>query len=193
MGTMTAARTCASCGSELSGDVRWCVRCYAPIRELTPRAPVWVPGEFVDGPIVTNGAVPHWSRWEKSQTTFGPFGRITITVVTLLWLLAAVGHSPITAVFMLPLSVVIIRSVWQAGWVVPSHEAALAAPAAHEPDSKWLWDRSDVIGSLVLAAAWAAAIAILLYVDDPIARFIVVLSGVVTAAAWAFHKVAGGR
>lgn len=190
---MTAARTCASCGADLSGGVRWCVRCYAPVRELTPRAPIWAPGEFVDTPIVADGAVAHWSRWEKSQTTFGPFGRIAVTVVTLLWLLGAIGQSPITAVFVLPLSVVIIRSVWQPGWVVPPHEAAVVAPAAHEPASTWLWDRSEVIGSLVLAAACAAAIAILLYVDDPIARFIVVVSGVVAAAAWAFRKVAGGR
>jgi hypothetical protein len=190
---MTAARTCSSCGAELSGDVRWCVRCYAPVRELTPRAPVWGPGEFVDTPIVTNGAVPHWSRWEKSQTTFGPFGRIAVTVVTLLWLVSAIGHTPITAVFVLPLSVVIIRSVWQPGWVVPPHEAAVAARGAHEPASTWLWDRSDVIGSVVLATAWAAAIAILLYVHDPIARFIVVVTGIVVAAAWAFRKVAGGR
>jgi hypothetical protein len=154
---------------------------------------VWGEGEFVDTPIVTKGAVPHWSRWEKSETTFGPFGRIAITAVACVWLLGAIGQSPITAVFVLPLSVVIVRSVWRPGWVVPPHLAAVAAPPPREPASSWLWDRSEAVRSIVFAAAWAGAIAILLYVDDPVARFIVLVSGVVLAAAWAFRTVAGGR
>ena len=75
---VTASRTCRSCGAELPGVVRWCTRCYEPVRELTPREPVWAAGEFVDQPIVRSGAVPHWSRWEKSATTFGPSSTVYI-------------------------------------------------------------------------------------------------------------------
>lgn len=39
---------------------------------------------------------------------------------------------------------------------------------------------------------WLAGDAVLLYVDDPIPRFIVLVTAVVTIAAWAFRKV-GGR
>ena len=49
---MTAPRTCRACGAPLAGNVRWCLRCYEPARELTPRASVWEPGTFVDAPIV---------------------------------------------------------------------------------------------------------------------------------------------
>ena len=77
---MTAPRTCRACGAPLHGDVRWCLHCYEPARELTPRAAVWAQGEFVDNPIHTGGPVPHWSRWEKTATTFGPWGRIGLSV-----------------------------------------------------------------------------------------------------------------
>ena len=38
---MTAPRTCRACGAPIAGNVRWCLRCYEPARELTPRASVW--------------------------------------------------------------------------------------------------------------------------------------------------------
>jgi hypothetical protein len=190
---MTAARSCASCGADLPGDVRWCLRCYAPVRELTPRAPVWADGEFVDTPIVAKGHVPHWSRWERSETTFGPAGRIAITVGALLWLTGAVAQSPITTVFVLPLAVLIIRSVWRPGWVVPPEQAAVRPPTPRAPVSTWLWDRSELVTTIAMAAFWGCAIAVLLYVEDPLARFVVVVSGTVALGAWAYRKIEGGR
>ena len=83
---MTAPRTCRACGAALPGEVRWCLLCYEPVRELTPRERVWAPREFVDNPIHTGGSIPHWSRWEKSPTTFGPLGWIALTVAFFLTL-----------------------------------------------------------------------------------------------------------
>ncbi|MFL5791157.1 MAG: hypothetical protein ACJ76A_06595 [Actinomycetota bacterium] len=120
---MTASRTCRACGAKLPGDVRSCGQCHEPVRELTPREPIWHDGEFVDQPIHTGGAIPHWSRWEKSATTFGPVGRLAITTIAVLWVASAAVRSPLTIVFVLPLVVALIRSVWQRGWVVPDPAA----------------------------------------------------------------------
>src|SRR5262245_37696280 len=162
---MTASRVCRACGADLAGNVRWCLRCHEPVRELTPREPVWRDGEFVDQPVHTGGAVPHWSRWEKSATTFGPAGRLTITVVAVLWLLSAAIRSPLTLLFVLPLMIALIRSVWQRGWVVPSHAAAPARMTPVGPMSTWLWDRSEFWRTCGLAGIWLAGAGVLISVD----------------------------
>jgi hypothetical protein len=176
------------------GEVRWCLRCFEPVRELTPRGPVWAPGEFVDTPIVTKGPVPHWSRWEKSATTFGPTGRIAITVVALVWLVTAVTQSPITIIFVLPLVTLLLRDVWRRGWVIPPDQTATAAPApSPQPMQSWLWDGSDAAGTLVAAAISFVGVAIMLYVANPIARFIVIVTAMVACIAWLVLKVGGAR
>jgi hypothetical protein len=147
----------------------------------------------VDTPIVTNGAVPHWSRWEKSQTTFGPAGRIAITVFALMWLLGAVTQSPITTIFVLPLVTLLIRDVWRPGWVIPPDQAAKVPPAPLPPISAWLWDRSEFLRSLVLALVWIAGVTVLLNVQNPIPRFVVVATAVVAGAVWAWRKIGEGR
>ena len=190
---MTASRTCRACGADLPGDVRWCLRCYEPARELTPRAPVWGDDEFVDTPIVTKGPVPHWSRWEKSATTFGPAGRVVVTVLAALWLLSSAFNTPITVIFVLPLSMLIVRNVWRPGWVIPPHLQAPIDTPTQEPLRAWLWDRSDFVSSLLLAIASAVGVGILLSVQNPIPRFVVMVTAVVTVACWIYRKVAGDR
>ena len=93
---MTAPRICRACGTPSSGNVRWCLRCYEPARELTPRAPIWGEGSFVDVSIVRGRSVPHWSRWEKTSTTLGPVGRTAWTFAVVAFLLSSVLGSPIT-------------------------------------------------------------------------------------------------
>ncbi len=187
--SVTASRTCRTCGAHLSGTVRWCGQCHEPVRELTAREPVWHDGEFVDQPIHTGGAVPHWSRWEKSATTFGPVGRITITTFAVLWVMSAAIRSPLTIVFVLPLVVVLIRSVWQRGWVVPAHLTAKHAAPAAEPESQGRWADGEIQRAVVIAVISLAGGAVLFSVDDPIPRFIVVVTAIVALAAWALRKV----
>jgi len=75
---MTAPRMCRKCGAELPGHVMWCLRCYEPVRHLTPResAP---PGVV----FVSRGPQHRTSRWRAGPTTFGPVGRILITALLL--------------------------------------------------------------------------------------------------------------
>jgi peptidoglycan/LPS O-acetylase OafA/YrhL len=56
----------------------WCVRCYEPVRHLTPRAPQ-LPSFDVHEPP----AEPRTSRWHAGPTTFGPVGRIVTTAIVL--------------------------------------------------------------------------------------------------------------
>jgi hypothetical protein len=187
---MTAPRTCRACGAALRGDVRWCLNCYEPSRELTPRAPTWAPGEFVDAPIHTGGTVPHWSRWEKSATTLGPAGRVGTTVVTVLWVLGAAGNSPLTLIFVLAVAGVVLHAIWARGWIVPGDE--VAAPP-REPVSTWLWDRSEFVRTVVLAVIAMVGVGLLMYSPDPVVRFVVIVTAVVVGCFAAFRKVSGDR
>jgi hypothetical protein len=57
---MPASRNCTKCGAALSGAVRWCGRCYEPVREFTARAPLHQ-GDFVGDPRpVTGGVLCAW-------------------------------------------------------------------------------------------------------------------------------------
>jgi hypothetical protein len=121
---MTAPRTCRACGAELHGDVRWCLQCYEPARELTPRRAVWAPGVFVDNPIHTRGAVPHWSRWERSATTLGPTGRVVATVVFLSTVSMALSAGGFLYVLLFPVTAsVVLPAIWARGWIVPGDDA----------------------------------------------------------------------
>lgn len=73
---MPAPRNCRSCGATLPADVRWCLRCYAPATELTPRAPLHT-GGVANTPRPTEVT----SRTKASATTFGLAGRIAVTAV----------------------------------------------------------------------------------------------------------------
>ena len=75
---MPAPRNCRECGAPLDPDLRWCDLCWAKVVEFAPRPQMQGGGV---GPL-RNDQV--YSRWAKSPTTFGPFGRITCTVVMVL-------------------------------------------------------------------------------------------------------------
>jgi hypothetical protein len=75
---MTAPRTCRKCGAALPPSVRWCGQCLEPVRELSPRPSD--AGNYV-APLLTP---PRYSRWRAGSLTFGPVGRVAITVVVVL-------------------------------------------------------------------------------------------------------------
>lgn len=104
--------------------MRWCLRCYEPAREFSPRPPLHR-GDFVDTPHHFGGHVPHWSRWEKGATTFGPMGRVLATAVILGGVLAAPGAFAIAAVIGVP---VLLRDIWKKDWVVPDEPEAGPLP-----------------------------------------------------------------
>ena len=76
----------ADCGSDLSADVRWCTRCYAPVTEFAPRERLHE--GFVGKPWHDHDDSGHWSRWEKSPTTLGPGARLGGTIFILAWLIS---------------------------------------------------------------------------------------------------------
>jgi hypothetical protein len=102
---------------------------------------------------------------------------------------SAAAQSPITLVFVLPLVVAVIRSVWQRGWVVPAHLVPEhpMRPAAHAP--RLPVDRSEVLGGIALTALEIAGGVILLYERDPIPRFVVIVTAIVAVAVWAWRKI----
>jgi hypothetical protein len=90
---VTAPRACRSCGAPLPHDVRWCLRCFMPVLELTPRERQLPPlDQAEDPPPWVNRSplrddperAPTYSRWRAGPTTFGPVGRVAITMVVLL-------------------------------------------------------------------------------------------------------------
>lgn len=129
---MPAPRNCRKCGAPLPADVRWCSLCSEPSVTFSPRAPLHR-GDFV-GPVVTTGGHrPHWSRWDRSATTFGPVGRIVCTVLFLLTIPLALSWGMFLWVLFLPVTAPFaLGAIWAKGWVVPG-----------EPDLPPLPDRPD--------------------------------------------------
>src|SRR6478752_5546004 len=129
---MPAPRSCRNCGKPLVPDLRWCPACYEPAREFAPRAPLHH-GDFVGSPIPTSGHVPHWSRWEKSATTFGPTARVVTTLILLSTLLPAISYANIVYVLTFPVAAaVVLKAIWAKGWVVPD-EPDLSPLPVDEP------------------------------------------------------------
>jgi len=190
---MTAPRVCRACGAPLAGDVRWCLRCYEPARELTPRSAVWEPGTFVDAPTVRGPSVPHWSRWEKTTTTFGPVGRVAWTVVVVSFLTSALTRSPFMLLFELPAAIVILHGIWARGWFVPSEtdEATLRDAIPDEPASSWLHDTTDIKQTVWLTLAGLLVMGTIMY-GPLIAKFAAIAIAVVVGS-FVFFRGALGR
>jgi hypothetical protein len=176
---MPAPSTCRNCGAALPPDVRWCGLCYEPVREFTARAPLH---DRVPAPEPRRriGLVPagdernggHWSRWERTSTTFGPAGRLAVTAAVGGWIVSA--FFTMFVVFWLILVFIggwILREVWRKGWVPEERILASVAPQTPRtelhpepptpPAPSWTPTRTKVAwagsGALALAAALAFA------------------------------------
>ena len=157
---------------------------------------MWRPGEFADEPVHTGGPIPHWSRWEKSPTTLGPVSRVALTIIIVSWLLSVAVGNPLTLVFVAPLMAVILRGVWMKGWVVPSDQAAETTSSDHVPEgplSSWLWEREELVSTVAGALLALVLVGVVMTVDNPIAKFVAIVAGVVTAGFLAFRKIEGRR
>ena len=68
---------CLTCGASLRADAQWCGQCSTVI----PQVPDEEPSLRRSLPEQAALAKPqHYSRWRKSETSFGPVGRILITL-----------------------------------------------------------------------------------------------------------------
>jgi hypothetical protein len=124
---MTAPRTCRSCGSDLSPDVRWCGLCKEPVREFATR-PTTREGFVADiAPRVRT------SRWRASPLTFGPVGRLVVSAIVMLVLLMGTSQTgwwtPFGLWFFMGwfiLASLVLRQTWQP---VPIEDAERWLPA----------------------------------------------------------------
>jgi hypothetical protein len=184
---MPAPRTCRACGAPLLPDVRWCGRCHEPVCEFSARAPLH-DGDFVAMPRHTGGAAPHWSRWGKDATTFGPRGRVGITATLVLFLvIGAFTQFLLLWLVEVIVGAWILKDVWRPAWVVPGEDAQARRPLP--PDGRvadWLFDRDE----LVLTAAGvivALGIGLAIMTGPPVVRFVTIF-GVVILSGYLFFR-----
>jgi hypothetical protein len=125
--------TCHSCGATRSPTMSWCGQCYAPNGRATPTiaAPVAAPATagvpaLMIRPAPVLPPTVRRSRWRKTQTTFGPVGRVLWTFALIvpvpLFIVAGVvgdffafGVAVIWAFVIMPMG---LRAVWRAGQVL---------------------------------------------------------------------------
>lgn len=157
---MPAGRDCVRCGQVLGSDVRWCLACYEPVREFTPR-PEGVLGGFVGDPVPDRST----SRWAASPTTFGPAGRLAVTAVVLAVgaaELLVLGTTPFGLWFLLGFAIIaafVLRSTWRPVPVQtpdPGRVGALARrmPRLAVPVPRWGWLVLAVVALIGAAFAW---------------------------------------
>jgi hypothetical protein len=121
---MTAPRSCRRCGATLPTDVRWCLRCYAPIQELTPRdrqLPALAETEILDPRSVRPDYAPlRTTRKRLSRTVAGPMsfglvGRLALTALIVVLLPWSGWIGPLGIVYsigFLPIAVAVLRATW---------------------------------------------------------------------------------
>jgi hypothetical protein len=113
----------------LSADAEWCGQCYLP-RGRASTAPGALPPGSIMAPTrqAAKATLPKHmtkTRWRKTQTTFGPVGRVLATmalVIPFLFFVAIgilsggmfVGGALIWGILLMPWG---LRDVWKAGQV----------------------------------------------------------------------------
>jgi hypothetical protein len=196
---MTAPRACRACGAPLPADVRWCLRCYEPVREFAPRDRQLPPLERVQEPPPWVGASPlrdpdvlppTYSRWRAGPTTFGPVGRLIVTILVALifpWD-AIVTLNPLRLWFMLGYTIFaayVLRHTWRRERVMVERPAGRptrrAGLNAHARFLSRPVDARIVLGCVLVAAVVAVAYA---WVDlDAYGRYSVLVAVLVGVGA----------
>jgi hypothetical protein len=121
---MPAPRTCRRCGELLSPDVPWCGRCSEPVRQFAARPPLHDEHSFVGTPSHVRTAGGHYTRWEKTATTFGPTGRVGWTIGLVGYLILEASSTFFLLWFVqLFIAGWLLKEIWKRGWAVtPSSE-----------------------------------------------------------------------
>jgi len=183
---MPSPRTCRKCGKPLLPDLPWCPQCYEPVRQFAARAPLHH-GDFVGSPIPTGGHIPHWSRWEKSATTFGPVGRVIATVLLVATLLPAITSGGFLYLIAFPIAGgVVLRSVWAKGWVVPDEPELPPLPVTEMtlPQPVTSEERAWRI------ARWTLGLgALLVFAYGPVTAKAIILGLAAIVGPWWFFRV----
>jgi hypothetical protein len=115
----------------------WCLRCYEPIRQLTPRDPGARTITFLRDP--NEGA--ERSRWRAGVNTFGPVGRIVTTLLVIAfapWTTNAVALIVMWPIYLVGAAIV-LRATWKKDDVVHASIAEMAVagrPASPPQDQR---------------------------------------------------------
>ena len=135
----------------------------------------------------TSGHIPHWSRWEKRATTFGPTGRVVATVILLSTLLPTISYGNIVFVLTFPVAAaVVLNAIWAKGWVVPDEPDLPPLPVdepLHRPESLTPTMRAWRIATWTLGLG-----ALLLFAYGPVPAKAAVLAVAAIAFPWWFFR-----
>jgi hypothetical protein len=138
----------------------WCLRCLEPVRQLTPRE-----GDIPVASFVNRTPDGARSRWKAGATSFGPVGRIAITVGVLLFFppIGSIGN-PLTIFVYLPayltIATVVLRSTWKKDVVerpLPAEEPGVEPRP--EPVVEPIPTTTIVAWSVLIAIALGVAVA----------------------------------
>ena len=158
----------------------WCLRCYEPIRKLTPREPqLPTPPEPkpIDPETVRAGHVwlrleqPVYSRVRAGATTLGLWGRVLLSVLVLA--LAPWGTLGIASLLYLfgyvPIALLVLRHIWRRDFVGPETDAGIVH---HVATVRGLRIGSLVVGTILVTVALSIGTVALGYL--PAIAFLVV-------------------
>jgi len=104
--------TCPNCGARARAGAEWCPQCFRALEvdEEDPD-PTFVPPDRFLGPAMPT----EWSRWAKSETSFGPAGRIACTLLLVVVpVFLGMGYSPIFAwIWIFAVMPPLLASIWK--------------------------------------------------------------------------------
>jgi hypothetical protein len=113
---------CAACGATLAAGVQWCGQCFAARSAAAPAVSTTWAGPVAAPPRAER--VMRTTRWGKTDTTFGPLGRVIATVALLVPLAVMAvggladpfvwGGAAVWGAVIMPWG---LRDVWKAGKV----------------------------------------------------------------------------
>ena len=130
----------------------WCLRCYEPVRLLTPRE-----RQLPTTQLIEPREQAPMSRWTRGATSFGPTGRLSITAIVLL--LAPWSINPVAIFVLWPAYLVmgslVLRDTWKRDFV--DETSPRSDPPASVPGAPGR-ERTPIPRGTV--AAWAILCAI---------------------------------
>lgn len=166
----------------------WCLRCFAPVRSLSPRDPQLPAVRFLADREPTER-----SRWKAGVNTFGPGGRIAITALVLIlapWTANLVVIAVVWPCYLI-LAGLVLRSTWRKDDVQTTtlaHIAATGRPAAEPPPAVATPAPRSTIVAWVALGVLAGGIAIGWTLVGQVGHAVVgicgSLAGLVVAVRW---------
>lgn len=107
---------CPQCGAHVRAGAEWCPQCFTPLGAEPEPAPEEASPTFVSPDRFLGPPMPtEWSRWAKSETTFGPLGRVLCTLLLVVVPVGlGMGYSPIFSwIWVIAVMPPLLASIWK--------------------------------------------------------------------------------